>query len=70
MLTADVIEVFGSATAVAGCLGVTKSAVSQWGEVVPALRQYELRAKRPSIDSELEALSVKRSQPSAEARVG
>lgn len=35
MKKADVIAHFGSMPAVAAALGVTRSAVHQWGEVVP-----------------------------------
>lgn len=56
MRTADVIAVFGSARALADFLGVSKSAISQWGDVVPELREYKLREKRPTIDTEIAAL--------------
>ena len=35
MKTKDAIEYFGSATAVASAAGISRAAVSQWGEVVP-----------------------------------
>ncbi len=35
MLKTDVVTFFGNQTATAKRLGVTKSAVSQWGEIVP-----------------------------------
>lgn len=35
MKTQDVLDRFGTATAVARELGVSKQAVSQWGELVP-----------------------------------
>jgi len=36
------IDFFGSAAALAKALGVSKSAVSQWGEQVPMRRQFEI----------------------------
>lgn len=56
MLKKDVVAVFGTASALAQFLGIEKSAVSQWGEEIPKLRQYELREKRPSIDREIAQL--------------
>jgi DNA-binding transcriptional regulator YdaS (Cro superfamily) len=38
------IEAFGSAKALADALGITESAVSQWGNEIPELRQYQIRA--------------------------
>lgn len=35
MKTSDVLQQFGTASAVAETLGITRSAVSQWGEMVP-----------------------------------
>lgn len=35
MKTKDVIEFFGTATAAAAAAGISKAAVSQWGERVP-----------------------------------
>lgn len=42
MLTNDAIAHFGSAAALARALDLTPSAVSQWGERVPGLRQLQL----------------------------
>lgn len=53
MRTDDLISVFDTATALAEFLGVTKSAISQWGETVPELRVFQIREKRPSIDAEI-----------------
>lgn len=60
MKTDAVIELFDTATAVAEFLGISKSAVSQWGDEVPDLRIYQLREKRPTIDDELAALKEAR----------
>ena len=35
MKTCDVIQYFGSQAAAARALGITRSAISQWGEQVP-----------------------------------
>lgn len=49
MKTAEVISKLGSRNALASLLGISGSAVSQWGERVPELRQYQLRARRPDL---------------------
>lgn len=67
MLKADVIEHFGSATAIANLLGIGKAAVSKWPEQVPQRYQYELerltegkfRAEWPPSDRPKMASSVK-----------
>jgi hypothetical protein len=45
MKTADVIQFFGTAAAVARALGVSRAAVSAWGEFVPSTRWYEIEVK-------------------------
>ncbi|WP_430454943.1 Cro/CI family transcriptional regulator [Rheinheimera sp.] len=42
MKTSDVVAFYGSKTAVADALQVHKSAVSNWGELVPRGRAFEL----------------------------
>lgn len=42
MRTEDVIKHFGSQKATAQAIGVTQSAVSQWGELVPFESAYRL----------------------------
>ncbi|MBO2582512.1 Cro/CI family transcriptional regulator [Shewanella algae] len=42
MKTSDAISHFGSKTNLANALGVTHSAVCQWGEEVPPRRAYQL----------------------------
>ena len=42
MSTDKAINHFGSAASLAKALGLSKAAVSQWGEYVPALRAYQL----------------------------
>jgi hypothetical protein len=40
----EAIDAFGSATALAKALGITVQAIGQWGEFVPTLRAYQVRA--------------------------
>lgn len=45
MLTkSDVIEFFGSASALASKLGITKQAVSLWGEAIPEGRAWQIES--------------------------
>ena len=53
MTTNQLVRVFGTKSAIAAFLGITRQSVSEWGQQVPKLRQYELREKRPSLDREL-----------------
>lgn len=45
--TADAISRAGNQGKLAKLLGVTRSAVSQWGEWLPAYRALQLRILRP-----------------------
>ena len=47
MQTKTAITLAGNATALAELLGITLSAISQWGENVPELRIYKLRELKP-----------------------
>lgn len=47
MKTCDAIKFAGSAAQLAQILGVTKSAVSQYGENIPSGREWQLRVIRP-----------------------
>lgn len=47
MKTKDAISHATSATALAELLGITQSAISQWGEDVPQSRIWQLRVLRP-----------------------
>lgn len=47
MDTKKAIEKAGSTTALAGILGISVAAVSQWGERVPDQRVWQLRVLRP-----------------------
>lgn len=44
MLTKDAVAYFKGKKKLAVALGISPAAVSQWGDVVPALRQYQLQA--------------------------
>lgn len=43
----DAIKLAGSAIKLAKVLGITKGAVSHWGEDIPKGREYELRYIKP-----------------------
>jgi DNA-binding transcriptional regulator YdaS (Cro superfamily) len=43
----DAIVIAGSAAKLARCLGVSRSAVTQWGEWMPPYRAMQLREKMP-----------------------
>ena len=63
MKTKDVIEHYKTQTAVARALNIRDSAVSQWGEFPPLLRQHQLekltggklKAEDPHSDPSMEA---------------
>tara|TARA_Y100000766_G_scaffold110165_1_gene94274 strand:+ start:1416 stop:1601 length:186 start_codon:yes stop_codon:yes gene_type:complete len=42
MLKADAVQYFGGVIKLADALGLTKGAVSQWGDTVPLLRAYQI----------------------------
>ena len=48
METKKAVEHAGSATALAELLGITISAVSQWGECVPETRVWQLKVLKPA----------------------
>ncbi len=43
MNTHDVAEFFGSKKKLADALGIRPSAVTMWGETIPASRQYQIQ---------------------------
>jgi transcriptional repressor of cell division inhibition gene dicB len=47
METHEAIQKAGSAMALAKLLGITRQAISQWGDTVPQARLWQLRALRP-----------------------
>lgn len=44
MTKQEALEAFGSVRKLAEALGVTEQAVHQWGEKVPELRVYQIKA--------------------------
>lgn len=50
MKTRDLVAVFGSLQAIGDQFGISRSAVSQWGDEVPPRRLNELRGIHPDID--------------------
>lgn len=47
METKVAIEKAGSAMALSRLLGISRQAISQWGERIPQAREWQLRAYRP-----------------------
>lgn len=47
MKTQQAIEKAGSSKALADLLGITPSAISQWGDDLPEARVWQLRVLRP-----------------------
>lgn len=47
METKKAIELAGSMKSLAEILGITVSAISQWGETIPQMRVWQLRVLRP-----------------------
>jgi hypothetical protein len=47
MKTAKAVELAGGPKALADLLGITQSAVSQWGEDIPKPRDWQLRVLKP-----------------------
>lgn len=48
MKTQQAIELAGNAAALAKLLGITPSAITQWGENVPEKRVWQMRLLKPS----------------------
>jgi hypothetical protein len=63
MKTKDLVAVFGSLQAIGEQFGISRSAVSQWGDEVPDRRLNELRGIHPDIDAR-----VKRAKRRLETR--
>jgi len=42
MLKTEAVSIFGSQTKLAEALDITPEAVSQWGEVIPELRAFQI----------------------------
>ncbi len=43
MTKSDAVEYFGSQSAVAGVLGISRMAISGWGDTIPEQRQAQLQ---------------------------
>lgn len=48
MKTQQAIELAGNAASLAKLLGITPSAITQWGENVPEKRVWQMRLLKPS----------------------
>jgi len=57
MKTQTAIDLAGSASALAELLGITQSAISQWGEDIPQARVWQLRVLRPKWFAKVPATS-------------
>lgn len=53
MKTKDLVAVFGTLQAIGEQFGISRSAVSQWGDEVPPRRVNELRGIHPDIDNRI-----------------
>lgn len=47
--TADAVKFFGTQADMARALGITRQAITIWGEYVPALRAFQLRERYPHV---------------------
>lgn len=47
LLTKTAISMFDTRSNLAKALKIKKSAISQWGEFVPQLREYQIRELKP-----------------------
>lgn len=43
MTTQEAIKIFGSKNKMSKALGISRQAVSKWGDEVPELRMYQIR---------------------------
>ena len=69
MKTSDVVRVFGSQKAIARLLGITPAAISQWGEEVPDLRQFQIKQKRRNIEAQINALKPVKEEDAEKAAI-
>lgn len=70
MTKTDLLSVYGTLGGIAKLFSsfnngrpLSVSAVGQWGETVPELRQYQIRAAVPDINKRLAAVKRKRLAP-------
>lgn len=62
MKTRELIAIFGTLQAIGDLFDppISRSAICQWGNDVPELRQYQLRERVPNIDAQIAALKKNR----------
>lgn len=62
MRTSEAIEFFGDSSSLAKAIGITPSAVSQWGELVPMsrIKSVKLAMKERADDLEKEVKRLRR----------
>ncbi len=60
MKTDDALALFGSVRQLASALSMTPQAVYQWGDVVPQLREYQIRERFPDFDRLVAAMKSRR----------
>lgn len=68
----DLMLVFGSHSAIGRAFApanggepITRSAVGQWEEEIPELREFQVRKLYPDIDERIEKAKLARAQPPA-----
>ncbi len=66
MKKADLLELYGTLEAVGEAFSpmndgapLTKSAVSQWGDEIPELREFQIRKLVPNIDKRIAAAKAR-----------
>ena len=62
MRTEDAVEIFGTQKALAAAIGISPSAVYQWGDVIPMSRRKSVRlamqARAQRLEEEAAALRI------------
>lgn len=59
MRTDEAVEVFGSQKALAAAIGISPSAVYQWGDMVPMSRRQSVRLAMRAKAEQMEAEAVR-----------
>lgn len=67
MNTKETIEIFGTVKALANAIGVTQSAINQWGLTVPMSRRTSVRLAMRELADKMEAEAKKLRKVSKEA---
>lgn len=67
MRTQEAVEIFGSQKALAAAIGISPSAVYQWGDTVPMSRRQSIRLAMRAKAEEMEAEAVRLRASSAES---